>query len=337
MTLGHISLPLITGEFANNVVEGGPWSVLVTGTYPGPAVEEERFQAIPKWAPPQRTMHVFRTDENRAHVFTFRMQDGEGEESVPWSEVRSVVETMLGRSPGKVMIDITTLELECLLYLFPALIRLGPEQLFAGYTVPKFYSVDSNPGIWIRNAKEIQQPKGYGTFPSNLKEGEAARVLILGFDEGRANKFIQKYNWPQQEIWAVLGDPAYAEGGVEIVERSNEPVLKAIQRHNPDQIVRLPAWDTLALRDFLKLRLTTVHHLDIIPLGPKPLVLGALLFYFGLQDGTALDVLHNSEARISKADRDKSNVRFLYDFPVPRRRRSQGMRELHLYDCAILL
>ena len=74
-----------------------------------------------------------------------------------------------------------------------------------------------------------------------------------------------------------------------------------------------------AVAAFCQAHVRQARWLDLAPLGPKPMNLGVLWFYFGLSEV------------------ERGRVRLLYDFPVQRIPRSRGVARVHFYDCQRLL
>jgi len=108
---------------------------------------------------------------------------------------------------------------------------------------------------------------------------------------------------------ALFVSPAgYGERGPRISQWSKP-------RQPPGYVtLRSAAADPFAVKAFLQRRLQSGAVLDILPFGPKPMVLGALLFYFSLPET------------------DRERVRFLYDFPEYHQDHTTGVGRCFRYD-----
>lgn len=139
--------------------------------------------------------------------------------------------------------------------------------------------------------------------------------MVLGFDRGRPWKFIEKYDWDNKHIHLILGDPPFVDKGAEYALASCEPWISKFQDQYQDHIHHIAAHDITQLSEFLTSCLERSQWLDIVPLGPKPMLLGVLGFYLGL----------NPEVR--------ARIRILYDFPEQHQPRSSDVNEVWFYNC----
>lgn len=228
-----------------------------------------------------------------------------------WSAIGANIEQIIGPRSKRVLVDLTTLSLECLLYLFPALFRLNPQHLACTYISPEKYP-DTDDNRLYADTATIEQPKGYTVFQSTRYSQQ--HIILPGFDKGRVFKYIRYYDWPWERIVAVIGDPAYAENGEKKVATANKIWLRCLARRHEKNIKKVPAHDPFAMHALLNRLFQKNPAMDIIPLGPTPLILGVLLFYFSLT-------------------RDQQEtVRFLCDFPKSRQWQTQGLGNCYVYS-----
>lgn len=293
----------------------GAWDILIAGA----DAPEERRTLLPGRLQAQTVIRMERSREEEPHVFNLSASDGNLCTAVSWDEIKTALTKLVPGGARRILVDITSLDLESLLYIFPALISLGAERVVCAYTVPDHYPQDETLDVQALGFQQIQQPKGYVSFPPSEPSERDLRVLILGFDAGRAKKFIQKYDWHDSEIRLIIGKPPCYPNGDTLVRKANESVINQISKAYPSSIIELPAGDPRHMREFLEVALAAHRRIDIIPLGPKPLLLGSLLFYF------------------TREEQERARVRFLYDFPVSRSGRTSGQREVVFFDCNMLL
>lgn len=136
---------------------------------------------------------------------------------------------------------------------------------------------------------------GYVTLRSVVAtEPSTEHWVLLGFDEGRVNRIIDAYDWENSRIYALLGGPPYFPDGDKRAYQANRGWLE----DDPQpQLHRVAAADPFKVRDLLVERFQSAALLDILPFCHKPMILGALIFYFSLSEGK------------------RERVRFLYDYP----------------------
>ena len=137
-------------------------------------------------------------------------------------------------------------------------------------------------------------------------------MIIAGFDKDRALWFFDAYSrWQPQDRYALIGDPAHIKGGTKTASDANE-WIEDIPKNN---VKRGDSLNPSATRKILKGLYDRHGRLDIVPLGPKPMVLGMVQFYFSLPE------------------EERNNIRILYDFPRGYRRRTKGIDKLYLINC----
>lgn len=294
-----------------------PWDVVLCGFPPSNEVAEERFLAVPGAASAAKLIHFYRSNPDTPHIFTIGPED-DLHQGIGWMDVQATLAKFIN-GESLVLVDVTSLELECLLYLFHPLARLGPHRVRFSYTIPRTYAQSGRPETPAFEFQEIQQLKGFLAFPPEDGCGRPVHAFILGFDQGRADKFRLRYGWPDQDLRVLLGAPAYTPKGVETASAAHEKLIADVKRVDPSHYRKEnasnPAMTRRALQEFFQ----SATHLDIIPIGPKPMVLGALFFYFSLP----------AEQR--------EKVRILFDFPRPRPGRTSGVQDVLLFECDDLL
>lgn len=257
--------------------------------------------------------HIKMCREKHDKPHRFIITHGETSHTVGWAELSNLLAQYIKPS-DTVLIDMTMLGFEAMLYLIPALSKLKPEKLQAIYTIPKDYTFTED-GDSHLDLQPIEQPKGYATLTGEVDRQESLHVLVLGFDRGRPWKFIEKYDWDNKHMHLMLGDPPFVNKGAEYALASCEPWIDKFTDKYQEHIHRIPAHDTVKVAQFLTSCLERSHWLDIVPLGPKPMLLGVLGFYLGLDDEV------------------RSRVRILYDFPEQHQSRSRDVSGIWLFDC----
>lgn len=231
------------------------------------------------------------------------------------TEFKQALDQVLPIVPLHIMLDLTSLELDIILGLLPSLLEKNTASLFGLYLVPKSYGVSAEDRLELLT---IAQPRGYVSFLPSLsyRHQNAAHFILLGFDLGRAQYFIDQYDWDNQQIHAVIGNPSYVPDGVQKAREANDSWLRQLPAAN---IHDIEAHLADKIGQFFQEQFQKYAVLDIIPLGPKPMLLGTLLFYLRLPE------------------QDRARVRILYDFPKPRPGCTQGIDHGYLYDCSGLI
>lgn len=226
-------------------------------------------------------------------------------------EFKQALDLALPDQPLHVMLDLTSLELDIILNLLPSFVEKRPASLFGLYLVPETYGDSSEDRLKLLT---IAQPRGYVSFLPGIshRSQNTAHFILLGFDHGRAQYFIDQYDWDSQKIHALIGDPSYVPSGVEKAKKANETWLDSLPESN---IHCINAHLAGRISQFFHEQFQQYELLDIVPQGPKPMLLGFLLFYL----------------RLSEAER--ARIRILYDFPIPRPGCTEGISHGYLYDC----
>lgn len=243
----------------------------------------------------------------------FILSHGETEDEANWNELSQLVAKII--QPGaSILLDTTHLGFDTLLYLMPALRACHSATLACLYVAPVDFNEIQADSLEVQDTLPIGQPKGYVALTAEETRAHSRHIVLLGFDKGRAWKFIQRYDWDDAHLHLLVGDPPFVDDGAEIALESCQPWLEPFRKRFPGHIHPLNAHDPGAVRDFLKKQLEETRWLDIVPLGPKPMLLGVLWFYFALSDS------------------ERARVRLLYDFSEQRARRCSGVQTVYYWD-----
>ena len=309
-----------TDEGWSRPLELRSWSLYVYGGETALEAEERCSEGLERFSRLDRllTIGVARSDPCSHGRFLLRCGD-ENHRDVPWSRLAEEIRQCLnlhGVQSPEVVFDITSLELDAILYLIPHLLLLEPTSLHGLYLVPSEYAMKEK-GLVLQS---IQQPKGYVSFMPGLGGArQAHHYIIAGFDEGRAQRYIDAYDWGWEQLHGIIGDPAYVPDGVQSASNANRIWLERLESDCPTNVHRIEAAKPEMMRQFLIGELAEKGLLDIVPLGPKPMLLGVLFFYLGL------------------AEKDRERVRILFDFPTPKAGCTVGVSKGFLFNCQELL
>jgi len=217
------------------------------------------------------------------------------------------------------LIDLTTLSGSSIFQLHAAASRAQCVRLSYCYTTPELYpQVDRPDEIPPIITRSIKQPYGYRSFAQEqLRAGKRRHIIVLGFDRHRPNKFIEHYQWPLDDVFALLGAPAYVTGGVEQAELSLGSVFTELKRLNHIEVINPKLLHShggqTGIVDALELLCNSVASVDLVPLGPKPTLLGCIVYWHSLPEAA------------------RAQTRLLYDFPVSRQVRTEGVNVTWLY------
>lgn len=212
----------------------------------------------------------------------------------------------------KVVVDLTDADWEVGFFVLPSLYGNSDLEVICAFTSPdKYPQADTSKAHPPVDTHSIRQPPGWIAALHSAGNGPR-HVLFLGFDNDRAQKFIEHYDWVRACCIAVIGDPAYVGNGVRNSESANALLLKQIP-NTIENRRKVPAASPLDTMNLL-LELFKQHGaLNIMLLGTSPMTLGAVWFYLQL------------------TDEQKANVRFLHDFPLRQTGRTTGVGQTWLY------
>ncbi len=290
------------------IAEGWKWLL-----HSSREIDEPRARWASSFWAPEHLIGVDRADPKSSHRFHLKTATRYSQDT-PWTEL----DCWLGhevKPDDSVLLDICLLGFNSVLYLLPALLKLKLKRIACFYVAPTSYAFPKDPLADLL-LQSIEQPKAYIASLSYDKEkGRAKHLVFLGFDHARAWKFIAARGWKLQDVHAVLGDPAFIQDGEAEARHAAEPWLPEFESAWPEHLHNVQADDPYATKQLCQEIFSQAEWLDIVPIGPKPMALGVLWFYFGLNE------------------KDRARVRLLYDFPTRQNPRSQGIGKLYVYDC----
>lgn len=212
----------------------------------------------------------------------------------------------------KVVVDLTDSDWEVGFFVLPSLYSNPGLEVVCTFTSPdKYPQADTSRAHPPVDTYSIRQPPGW--FADFDSSGHQTRhVLFLGFDNDRAQKFIEHYDWIRACCVAVIGDPAYVGNGVRDSESANALLLKQIPKTAENRRT-VPAANPTETMNLLRQLFLQHGTLNIMLLGTSPMTLGAVWFYLQL------------------TDEQKAKVRFLHDFPLRQTGRTTGVGQTWLY------
>lgn len=291
----------------------GPWDCVIVSAR---EIDEARACWCRESLPNVPRIRLRRAHQDTPHCFHVQV-DGEEAAEVDWSELGFWLSKRVPVGSG-LLVDMNLMALDTLLYLLPALRGLSLGRLGCLYVTPADYNFHEH-ALTDFTMHHIEQPKGYAALALDPDRQGARHLVFLGFDKARAWKFIDRYDWKAEHLYVVIGDPPFVQDGVERARTAANPWLGEFERDHPGHVLPLPATDPVAVAEFCRAQFQSASWLDIVPLGPKPMNLGILWFYFGLDE------------------KDRGRVRLLYDFPIQHAPRSSSVSRVYFYDCSRLL
>jgi CobQ/CobB/MinD/ParA nucleotide binding domain len=226
-------------------------------------------------------------------------------------------------SEKHLMLDLTTLSGSCLFQLHRAALHAGCTKLSYAYTTPVRYpQVDTPDTVPPVVTRAIKQPYGYRSFAQeHLRSGKRRHLIVLGFDRHRPNKFIEHYQWPLEDVHLLLGNPAYVDGGVEQAQKSMGTVYRELDKLGHVHIINpkllFNTSEGSGVVNTLEQLSADVQSVDIVPLGPKPTLLGVMVYWHMLPE------------------QQQALTRILYDFPITRQQRTRGTHLTWVYDSVL--
>ena len=295
------------------------WDLILTGNLEIQSTESRCNQPIKKIFQhlPEDCHHakIYRnSDKGVGGKFVF-VADGETEEVSAQGFRKKLHKIMasFGKQPISVLMNVTSLELDSIIHIQDFFYQTNRSRdLFAMYTSPARYEGRDNYQLRLN---EIAQPPGHISLHMD-GFGHCPHVFILGFDKGRALRYFAQYDeWRDSEKYAVIVDPPYVQGGADEAKKAN-PWIQILQ---DEHVFHISALEPFRLCEKLQTLYDDEKRLDIIPLGPKLMFLGATRFYFSLPE------------------EERNNVRILYDFPQASSGDTSAMGEhylLNLSSCA---
>lgn len=292
----------------------GDWTWLIHSSR---AVDEVRAQWAAKLWPETHRIGIDRADVKSPHRFQVKTASRETP-NIAWTGLDEWLKVEI-KTGDSVLLDMCLLGFDAVLYLLPALLQLNLRRLGCLYVAPTSYRFPQDPLADLL-LQPIEQPKAYIASLSHDKDNARSRHLVfLGFDHARAWKFIDARGWKLSDVHVALGDPAFVENGVEQARKAAEPWLKEFEAGRVEQVHRVKADAPIETMRLCQKMFEQSDWLDIVPIGPKPMALGILWFYFNLKESA------------------RARVRLLFDFPSQQNPRSLGIGKVYVYDCAELM
>ncbi|MCP4303733.1 MAG: hypothetical protein GY788_02405 [bacterium] len=163
---------------------------------------------------------------------------------------------------------------------------------------------------------------GQGPLPGfsrlTAQRREESVVLLLGFEGARVGHMAAALGIEDGQVRAVVGDPGMRDEYADVAIAGNRQALERLGLEVPEGLDRCGAADAIGLVRLLQSMASTLPagSMTIVPLGPRPQALGAILFYLR-QEAVGLPT-----------------PRLLYDHALRDPSGSTGVGTFHLYDLA---
>jgi hypothetical protein len=299
---------------ASQQLRNGEWTWLIHSSRD---VQESRAQWAANFWPQTHRIGVDRADVRVSHRFQVKTAS-RATSNIAWTALDDWLKLEI-KPDDSVLLDMCLLGFDAILYLLPALLQLNLRRLGCLYVAPTEYAFPQDPSADLL-LQAIEQPKAYVASLSHDKDSAKSRhVVFLGFDHARAWKFIDARGWKLSDVHVALGDPAFVENGVEQARKAANPWLPQFEAVRADQVHRVKADEPLQAMRLCQKMFEQSDWLDIVPIGPKPMALGILWFYFTLKEP------------------ERARVRLLFDFPSQQSPRSLGIGKVYVYDCTGLM
>lgn len=216
----------------------------------------------------------------------------------------------------KILIDITGMQHGVLFFLTKLLFTdLTPQLIFAAYTEPeKYVSGTSYLGDDFALTEEILGLNSIPGFARRDKGQEKVLIALLGFEGKRLKTLLDEIQPSPKKIIPVVGFPSYMPGWKTVALLSNSNILNSYDCFGEIQVC-----DAACPHETYKLLLhfskaNEGKELIIAPLGTRPHALGAAMY-------AALN----------------SNCTLIYDFPVEKGNRTEGVLKTNIYHLSKFL
>lgn len=217
-----------------------------------------------------------------------------------------LADQMRGRG---IVVDITTLPHPFFLALINQLKAIAPKRVYCTYAEPAEYAK-------VKDGNETQSDlsAGFGTLrilPSLVQdpaEGETLLVSFLGFEGERLKSLLENEN-SARRLLPILGFPAYRPGWHLRTMQENFVALRDQANHLPFRAV--DASSPFEARNAI-LNVAAQNKdaaIKVALLGTRPHALGALLAHLAMP-----------------------SIHLIYDHPIEKSQRSQGIANVHVYD-----
>lgn len=218
-----------------------------------------------------------------------------------WDNLNSFFKEYLSNKKTKtktILFDITDLDLDTLIHIIPLVLDY---KIIYIYTIPEKYSSAN----FTIKTKKISQPQGYCLI--NTKNNYlSSHIILLGLDELRAYKFILNYGWAIDKLKLISVKDNVDNCESRLINANN--FLN--NQFKPNQFIEINLLNYDEIIQIIEEELLKNDSIDIIPLGPQPVIFNILLYYF--ENYNTL----------------KDKVRFLYDFQTKLDNRTQGIKEI---------
>jgi hypothetical protein len=209
--------------------------------------------------------------------------------------------------------DASAMDVDITMFCGETIFHVARYALIAGvpvkyhYVTPMSYTFSTDL-FQLHERSDICQLPGYIARIGDKDNQRLRHVLALGFDEGRAQKFVERYAWRAEDTIAIVVEPEFVAAGRQQVLSAAKAWLQDFVLTNP-LVLRAVTVSPSDIFHLLAETLNTCDRMDIVLLGPKTLTLGAALFCNTLTDINRL------------------RVRVLTDFAVAISSRSNGVGE----------
>lgn len=216
--------------------------------------------------------------------------DQAGGKELSWRDLPGAFRAIGVSVTSRILLDLTALRVDNLLYTVRALHQIGVEDVELLYRVPRSYG--DAPAIEVFS--DLRQPKGFVNFvtPNAVR----MHLLLLGFDHLRADRVIHLYDWKLEDCFFAIGKPSTVAGGeARAMQALSSDVQKFIAR-NSDHRFDIDASDVGEAYDLISAMRLRFDGLDVVPMGPKPWTFAA-----------AMHVLESESQSMSQ-------FRLLYDY-----------------------
>ncbi len=220
----------------------------------------------------------------------------------------------------KFVIDCTTLGVVEMLIIIQSLYNNGIRKIDAIYIEPSNYKSTKGKIVHKRDFELSSEFDGYTGIPGHTLYMSAASndkfIFFCGYESERIERAIEDLNINNKKCQLVFGVPAF-HSGWEMNSFSNN--IRVIERRNlGNSFYYCGASNPMAVCEKLGIiygGLGEDEHLFIIPVGTKPMALGACIF------------------KVSTGDKDR--LAFLYDHPHRSKGRSSDVAKWNLYNITL--
>jgi len=213
---------------------------------------------------------------------------------------------------SKIILDCTSLGFVELLIISQVLSNYRIKDFDAIYLEPEYYRADRNKGISKRDFELSKSFEGYIGIPGHtlsISTDNCDKVVFFcGYESERIERAFEDLNLNEEKTQLIFGVPAF-HSGWEMNSFSNN--IRVIDERNLNRrLYFCGASNPLAIYEKLSViyrGLSVDERLFIVPIGTKPMALGACLFKICTNDNQKLAILYDhpkrKEERSSKISR----------------------------------